>query len=145
MTLKKWDPFVDLETFREEFDRLFDDMLRKSWGRVDRAWGAPWTLHADVYEAEGTIHVDVDLPGVDPKEVEVEVFGNVLMIRGARASKREERGKSLYRVERHSGGFARTIQLPAVVDPATLDVKFEGGVLHIRVAPAGPEGEEPAA
>jgi len=88
---------------------------------------------ADVRETDKSIDVAIDLPGMKPEDVKVELHDRVLTISGERKEEKEEKGKTFHRVERRSGSFRRSFTLPMEVDEAKVDAKFEHGVLNITL------------
>ncbi len=124
------DPFVAI---RREIDRLFDEFTR-TWPTVFGAAGTATLLpEVDVTEDEKACRVTVELPGVDPKDVQVEVRGDLLVIRGEKRDEHEERGENRHLIERRFGRFERTIRLPAEVDPDRAEAVFDRGVLRITL------------
>ncbi|MCA9771619.1 MAG: Hsp20/alpha crystallin family protein [Myxococcales bacterium] len=142
MAITRWDPFSGSGSFHDELQKLFDSVLRASWGAKGEIPG--WPLSADVFEIDGLFHVELDLPGVDPRDVTVTLHGTRLTIQGKRHCERRSRAGNVYRVERHEGSFTRTVELPRAVDPDSLEVAFDGGVLRITVRPLDAPGEAQA-
>jgi HSP20 family protein len=131
-----------ISRFRREIDKAFDrawrSMQRDPWGALRDL--APWPP-VDVEEDDHAITLSVDLPGLDAEDIEVQVSGNQLAVRGARKEERKSREAGVRRHERFTGGFTRTLTLPSGVDAAKIQAHQENGVLRI-VAPKVP-GERP--
>ena len=87
----------------------------------------------DVVEDEKQFDVTVDLPGLKPEEVNVELKDGDLWISGKREEEKEEKGKTYHRIERSHGEFSRVLPLPSSIDETKIDAKFENGVLKITV------------
>jgi len=87
----------------------------------------------DMIETEKTISLKLDLPGVSPKEIDVQVSGNQLIVSGERKEEREEKGETFHRVERRTGRFSRSILLPCDVQDDKVDAKYQDGVLKITL------------
>ncbi len=127
------DPFA---SFRREMDRLFEDFFG---GRT--AWSFPFpTLTAgellpevDIVETDDAYKVVVELPGVDPKDVSIELRGDLLTIRGEKKAEHEEKEENRFLVERRFGRFERTIRLPAEIEPDKAEAMYDKGVLTIRL------------
>ena len=125
-----------LDVFHREFDRLFDDLLGGfEMPRLGR-YMAP--LEAvmptmDVTETEDRFRVMVELPGMDEKDVEVVLSGNVLTIKGEKKVEKEETEKQYAYRERHYGTFERTIPLDFDVVTDKIEATFEKGVLTIEL------------
>jgi HSP20 family protein len=122
--------------FRTEMDRLFDRFL----GEFDTSFGdlftptGEWVPAFDVAETDDAFTVRAEIPGVDPKDVEITVAGNILTVAGEKSDKNEERGRGFFRSERCFGSFRRSIQLPATVDTDKVKAEHANGVVTIRLA-----------
>ncbi len=92
----------------------------------------------DLVETENQFEVTVDLPGLKPEEVNVELKNGELWISGKREEEKEEKGKTYHRIERRHGEFRRVLLLPSTIREEKIDSKFENGVLKISV----PKSEE---
>lgn len=117
------------ETFgalQHEIDRVFDDFSHFRFGRL--SLGAP---RIDVSETDGQYVIEAELPGVDPKDVDVSLDGDVLTIKGEKKIDREDKNKDYHVVERAYGAFSRSIALPFAADAAQMEAKFDKGVLRI--------------
>jgi len=128
-------PFFGGETrplfgLRREIDRLFDDMA----GASERS---RWTPAVDVRETDKTLAIDVELPGIKPENVDVNVENGVLSITGEKRSERTSDEKDRYHmVERSYGSFFRSFQLPAGVDESQIKASFHDGVLTVDIPKA---------
>jgi HSP20 family protein len=130
--------------------RLFDrDPFHKLQQQMDdliagfsREWDGGHWLSADFHpsldisETDEAIQVRVDLPGIKPEEVEVEVRNNVLQITGERKEEREEKNKTWHRTERRVGRFARSMTLPCEVQDEKIVAECSNGVLNIQLPKA---------
>jgi HSP20 family protein len=137
MALIRWEPARELQSIQQEMNRLlgtfFDSPTRAGNGGALRRWIPAMDL---VEEGEHYV-LRADLPGVREDEVKVELEDNVLTISGERKSEREERKEGLYRLERASGAFSRSLTLPEGVDPDSIQAHFDKGVLEVRVPKPG--------
>lgn len=124
MALIKWQPLLDLEPFRmfEEFDRMFDDFHLLSKNIVPPV---------DVYEKDDNVIVEVQLPGVNPEKVNINVENGVLTIEGKSEKKTEVEDKNYYRKEIKYGAFLRSISLPSGVDEEKAEAEYDNGVLKV--------------
>ena len=133
-----------MEVFRREFDRLFDDFWRgfelPSFGRMDYPLGmmAP---RMDVTEEDDEFLVTMELPGMDEKDVEVELSDNVLTIKGEKKAEEHEAGKGRTYMERSYGSFRRSIPLDLEVVTEKVEARFDKGVLTV-VLPKTPEAKK---
>jgi HSP20 family protein len=119
------------ETFgalQHEIDRVFDDFGHFRFGRGGLSLGAP---RIDVSESDGDYVIEAELPGVDPKEVEVSLDGDVLTIKGEKKIDREDKSKDYHVVERAYGAFERSVALPFKADETKIQATFANGVLRI--------------
>lgn len=140
MSITKYQPrnqFVGLEPdsfisqFRSEMDRFVDSFLG---GQLSLPAETRWTPRASVDENEKEFIITVDLPGVDQKNVLVEVAGRILSIRATRDSESQEgNGKKNSRVERFGGSFQQSLSLPDTVDADQLNGELKQGVLTLRL------------
>ena len=115
---------------RREIDRLFDDVV----GTTDES---RWTPAVDVRETDKALALDVELPGIEPENVEVNVENGVLSITGEKRSGRTEEEKGRYHmIERSYGSFFRSFQLPAGVDESQIKASFHDGLLTVDIPKA---------
>ena len=124
------DPFRDLQ---REMNRLFDEFFG-DFPLAERGGGAGWASagfvpRVDVSETDAEVRVSAELPGMDEKDVAVELQDDVLTIRGEKKTEREGKGKSWFCREQSWGTFRRSIALPAGVDAAKAKAEFKKGVL----------------
>jgi HSP20 family protein len=119
-----------LEPFRLEMEELFEKFFAPEEGiNGARAW-AP---RVDVEETDKEILVKADLPGVDPKDVEVTMAEGALILRGEKKEVKEEKKKSYHRIERFVGTFYRTIPLPAGADAEKITATSAKGVITVTI------------
>ena len=134
----RWDPFEDLEHLREQLSQIFP-----SWPRLtdQRRSGigmdAEFIPLADVEETDDAYMVEMELPGVDKKDVNVELSGRRLTVTGER--KEKERKGTVRRRTRMVGRFRYEILLPSSIDEQTVDAKLNDGVLTLRIPKAKAE------
>ncbi len=122
-----------LSRLRGEMDDLFERFLRYP---VDLAMPAAFRAlgpRLDLAESDNEVIVKVELPGIDPKDVEINVVGNVLTLRGEKKQDRQERGRDFHFVERQYGSFHRSVPLPTTVDSDKVSAEYKGGVLTITL------------
>ena len=92
----------------------------------------------DVAEKDNSFEIRMDIPGVDSKDLDVEVHGNTVTISGSRKEEKEEKGKTFHRIERSSGSFSRTVTLPCGVSEKEVAAEYTNGVLCVVL----PKSEE---
>jgi len=130
-------PFVMLDEVRREFDRVFDRMLG-SWNDplpVPRLGVAPvaWFPAMDVQETDNEFRLSVEIPGLDPDDVRVDVTDDTLTISGEKRVERDETNGAYRLVERRTGRFERRLTLPNAVDTEHVAAEYENGVLTVTV------------
>jgi len=121
-------------------DRLFNG--HSAGFAAERNAISAWAPRVDIKEEAERFLIRADVPGVDPRDIEVSVEDGVLSLSGERKSEEREESAGWTRVERHSGRFHRSFTLPETVDAAGVTAKGEHGVLEIsipKVAKAAPK------
>ncbi len=131
----RWDPFRDLMGIQNEINRLFG---RTYAGGETAGVAGAWMPALDIYEAKDKFVVTVELPGLDPADVDVSVEDSTLIVRGERKFYQEVDEDSFHRVERRYGAFARSLALPQTANAEKIEASFDRGVLTIEV----PKAEE---
>lgn len=127
------DPFV---AFRREIDRMFDEFFDGFGGRSLRSAFGGWadvTPSIDLAETDKEIVVTAELPGLDPKDFEVTVAGDVLTLKGEKKDEHERRDGDSYYKERRFGQFSRSVRLPFEVTDEKVDARYDKGVLTVRI------------
>ena len=121
--LAKWDLFRDLRSVEDEFDKI-----------AGRAFSRDtWVPALDVRESQDRFDVTVDLPGLEPDDVNVTFEDGMLSISGKREFSAQDRGETWHRIERSFGTFARSMRLPQTADTERIEATFEKGVLTVSV------------
>ncbi len=132
MALIRWEPARELNSLQGEMNRLFNtffDTPLPNGGATARRW-----LPAmDLVETEDDFVLKADLPGLNEKDVNIELEDNVLTISGERSSEHEHRKEGVHRVERAAGAFTRSLTLPEGVEPEAIKASFDRGVLEVRI------------
>ncbi len=131
MSLIRWDPYREMLSLRDTMSRLFEESVAPAWERRE-TFGA-LTVPIDMWESEGNLMLSAALPGVKPEDVDIQVTGDTLMIRGE-VRHEEERERGNVRIqERRYGSFRRSLRLPPNVNTEAIDATFEDGVLKLRI------------
>lgn len=120
--LTKSDPYRDLASV-EEFDRLIGRAASRN----------AWVPALDVRETESAFVVTVDLPGMEPEDVNVTFENGALTISGTRVFTKEDDEETYHRIERSFGTFARSIRLPRTADTEKIEAAFQKGVLDVSI------------
>jgi HSP20 family protein len=134
-----WHPF---EALRKEVDRLFDDFGDDFWRRpfrslagLEKGWVQKFVAApaADVVETDKAYEITAELPGIDQKNIEVNVANGGITIKGEKKEETEEKKKEYYVSERRYGSFERYFGLPEGVDPDKIEATFKNGVLKVTL------------
>ncbi|MCL5942671.1 MAG: Hsp20/alpha crystallin family protein [Actinobacteria bacterium] len=128
MALVRWDPFRELTSLQNEFNRLFS---RLGVGEVGERQS--WLPSVDVIETKEAIKLKAELPGIDPDGIKLEVEENVLTLSGERRFEEKVEEDKYYRIERRYGSFSRSLALPQNVDTERIEAHYENGVLEVTV------------
>lgn len=124
-------PFED---FSSDIERMFDSVLGRTFGTMLRnGANEKFVPTLDLAESGDSYEVHVDLPGIKPDEVKVELHEGHLVISGQRELSTERKEKNYHYVERSSGAFLRSVALPGEVDHDKIDAQFDNGVLRIKL------------
>jgi HSP20 family protein len=134
MSVLRWDPFEELREVQRSLDRLFDELSgRRPARRPQAREAAVWEPAVEVYETDQEVVVRAELPGVDPKDVNVTVQDNTVTIEAETREEQEERGRTYLRRELRYGRFVRSLALPAEVRSDAAKASYRNGVLEVRV------------
>jgi HSP20 family protein len=134
MSVLRWDPFEELREVQRSLDRLFDELAgRRPARRTQAREAAVWEPAVEVYETDQEVVVRAELPGVDPKDVNVTVQDNTVTIEAEAREEQEERGRTYLRRELRYGRFVRSLALPAEVRSDAAKASYRNGVLEVRV------------
>ncbi len=125
-TIVRWSPLREMEAMQRRMERLLGD------GEAVR----PTLPPADVYETEEAFVVELETPGFDEAELEVEIVDHTLRVRGERQEEKEAKDKSYWRRERLERTFERRFELPAETDAERVKASFAKGVLRVEAAKA---------
>lgn len=116
---------------RDPFDGFFED----DWGFEEAQ-----TPRMDVYEEDGSVVAELELPGLEPEEIDVQIKDNILSVETKKEEEREEDDKGYYCREISSRYYHRSVRLPSRVDENEVEAELEGGVLRVT-APKVEENE----
>jgi HSP20 family protein len=130
MAVVRWDPFRDLNMLQDRMNRMFDDAGR-AWRTDEPAATTTWSPAVDIFETEGEIVVKAELPGMERKDIVLNLESNVLTVRGERRFAKETKDDNYHRIERSYGTFSRSFSIPATVDAEEIRADYRDGVLKI--------------
>lgn len=135
--LIRWEPMREMVTLREAMDRLFDDAFTRPWGLTD-GWHGSNIPAIDMYQTDDEVVVKAVLPGIKSDEVQINVTGDILTIKGEMKQKDEIKEKNYHIREQRWGAFERSVRLPVTVVSDKAKADFENGVLTVTL----PKAEE---
>jgi HSP20 family protein len=130
MAVVKWDPFRDLVSIQDRMNRLFEQTLSRSRGE-EGVTATTWTPAVDIYETADTILMKAELPGVAREDIQIQIDGNTLTLKGERRFARDVQEESYLRIERAYGSFHRSFALPATVQQENVRAVLKDGVLEL--------------
>jgi HSP20 family protein len=133
MAIVRWEPFRDLLTTQDRFNRLFNETLGNVFGGEELA-GRAWNPAVDIYETDQNLVIKAELPGIDPKDVDIRVEDGTLYLKGERKHEKDVKEGNYHRVERSYGSFTRTFSLPNSVDVDNIKADYKDGVLSLTMA-----------
>jgi HSP20 family protein len=132
-----WRPFSELSRIEREAERMFGDFFRRPF------WGVSWPERfreigfrepaIEVYEEKDDVVVKAEIPGMKKENLEINISGNLLTIKGEKKQEEEVKKKGYYYSERSYGSFMRTIDLPKEVQVDKAYANFKDGVLEVRL------------
>ncbi|MBM4295661.1 MAG: Hsp20/alpha crystallin family protein [Deltaproteobacteria bacterium] len=128
--IMEWRPFREVSKLRREMDRLWDDYFGPG-RRALRPMEMEFAPAVDVSETAEQVVVKAEVPGIDVKDIDITLSGDVLTIKGEKKSEREEKEESYHLVERSYGSFTRSLKLPAAVEMDKIAARYEKGVLTV--------------
>jgi len=128
--LSRWEPFRGANTLQEQVNRLFNDAFE---GSLQESNLSTWAPAVDIAETEHELVVKADLPGVDPKDMDIRVENNVLTIRGERKFEKKVNEDNYLRVERAYGSFTRSFSLSNTVNSEAIKADYQNGVLSLSI------------
>jgi HSP20 family protein len=135
VNLTHWTPRTELEPFtsltRDPFFRRFFNLMEP-----DLEEGNRWLPGMNVYETKENLVVEIDIPGIDPKSVEINLQGQTLSVTGERRVPEFSEDVRVHRHEPAYGRFQRTVQLPVQIDPEQVKAKADMGVMTITLPKA---------
>jgi HSP20 family protein len=136
MTLIRWEPLREMDSLQREMNRLFDS-LTPATDRADR--GVAFVPAAEMEETADAINLKLEIPGLEAKDLDVQVTAEAVAISGERRSETKSEEKGMTRSEFRYGSFRRVIPLPARVQNDSVQAEYKNGVLHLNLPKAEAE------
>lgn len=143
MELVRWNPNRRFVRLNSDFDRVFDNFFTPFSGLRRKIDPEKWTPKVDVYDDKDNIILKAELPGIDKKDIDVDVDDGVLTIKGSRSSEETVEKEKYFRQERCYGTFERSFTLPDDTNPELISADYKDGVLKVTIVK--PEKSKPKA
>ena len=140
MNLVRWNPWRDMSTLQHRINHLFNEPFFRS-GDDDELSLGTWSPAVDMFDDDDKIVIKAELPGMEKKDISVDIDNQVLTLSGERNYDNEVKEENYYRRERSYGKFQRAFTLPADVDSDKIKAEFKDGVLQVEVPK--PEEQKP--
>jgi HSP20 family protein len=137
--LSSWfgrDPFRAMQTEMDEMLSRFS----QGWSGEGALSGVTYAPSLDISETDSELQITMDTPGMKPEEIDIEVTGDTVRIRGEHKEEKEEKGRMYHRVERRAGSFFRSVELPCAVQEEKASAEYKDGVLKLTLPKS--EGEK---
>lgn len=135
--LKDFSPLREFERMRRDMDRLWDSFFEGGLKKRGEERGE-WFPAFDVSETKNDIIVKTEVPGLDPKDIDISLADGILTIKGEKKQEKEEKEESYHLIERSFGSFSRSIRLPKDVQADKISANYKNGVLKVTL----PKSEE---
>jgi HSP20 family protein len=137
MSLIRWQPARELENFRQQMNRLMDEWMMPELELPSLTMGGFEKMPAvELSETETEVILKAQLPGIDIKDLEVEVGEDTISISGEQKQEERKEEKGYFRSEFHYGHFVRTIPLPVAIKPDAIASEFKDGLLTLTLPKA---------
>ena len=131
MNLTRWDPYREFNTFADRLSRVLAQATPRN--RDEEMSLGTWLPPVDIAEDKDRITLTAELPGFQEDQIQIQMEGGVLTLRGERKFEEEKEGRNFHRVERSYGQFVRSFTLPNNVDRDQIKASFSDGLLHIEL------------
>lgn len=136
MPLMKWEPFEELVSLQDRINKIFEESFPRS--RKEGLMRGGWTPPVDIAETADALLIKAEIPGIKPEEIDIQITGDTLTIKGERKQEKEEKGKNYHRIERSYGSFHRSFSLGIPVKEKEVKATYKDGILEINI----PKAEE---
>jgi HSP20 family protein len=132
MNIVRWDSLRDPITLRESMNRLFKEAFGPITEKSEMK-GDSWNPSVDIYETDDVLFLTAEIPGLDEKDIEIQIEDNTLSLKGERQFAKETKEENYRRIERSYGSFCRSFSLPRHIDQENIKANHENGVLKITM------------
>ena len=134
MNLIRWTPQKNLNNFRHEFEDLFNSYgLDKFFKNDEERLASTWSPAIDVLENKDNYVIEAELPGIDKKDVKIDITDDLLTIKGEKQTSKNQDSNNYYCTERVYGSFYRSFKLPNNVDGQNIKAEYKNGILKLSI------------
>ena len=130
LEITPWRPLRELSNLRREMEDLWGNLAGE---REFLPMKGEWMPAVDVSETKDSLVVKAEIPGMEPKDIDISLSGDLLVIKGEKKQKIEEKKESFHRIETRYGAFSRSIRVPVSVDSNKIEASYDKGVLKITL------------
>ena len=141
MELVRWNPLKEMSLLHNQFNRFFSDPFLPAEMGWDEGTRNVWHPAVDIFEKDDKMVIKAELPGMDKKDINLDIRNDVLTLRGERKYENEVKEENFYRKEMSRGSFVRSFNLPGDVDADRIKAEFKDGILTVEVPK--PENRKP--
>lgn len=131
MALIRWEPFREIDSLQREMNRLFDNLTTTPTSREDRE--VAFVPPAEMHEMQDAIHLQLEIPGMEAKDLDVQVTAEAVSISGERKSETKTEEKGMTRTEFRYGKFRRVIPLPTQIQNDKVQGSYKDGILSLTL------------
>ncbi len=124
-------PWMGMPSLKQEMDKLFDRFAEFKLEEFPAT--GEWAPSLDVSETKDSVVVKAEVPGMEPKDIQISLQEQLLTIKGEKQMEKEEKEARYYRAERSYGAFTRSVRLPVAVDGSRVTATFKNGLLTITL------------
>jgi HSP20 family protein len=128
----RWEPFRELSSLQNRVNRLFRESYGPE-GREESLITSTFAPLVDVYEDAHQVSLKIEIPGIDEKDIDIQVENNTLTVQGERKFEKEEKEENFRRVERQYRSFTRTFTLPSTIDSERVQASYDKGILKVKL------------
>ncbi|MDJ0571402.1 MAG: Hsp20/alpha crystallin family protein [Pleurocapsa sp. MO_192.B19] len=134
MSLVRWEPFSEMDSLQKEMNRLFNNLAPRTTGGLD----SDFVPAAEMSETADEIHLKLEVPGMDAKDIDIQVSAEAVSISGERQEEKKTEDQGMTRSEFRYGSFRRVIPLPTRVQNTNVNAEYKDGILNLTL----PKAEE---
>jgi HSP20 family protein len=138
MSLIRWQPIRELDILRRQMDQLFEGLAERDFPMLSMNGETKWIPAIEVKETDTEVILKAEIPGIDAKDLDVQVSPDAVMLKGEHQQETKTEEKGYFHSEFHYGQFARMVTLPTTVKHEHVKSSFKDGVLILTL----PKSEE---